>query len=380
MRNAILLAVALMAFGALPARAAIQPPFAVADARQRYAEKPDDDFTCKAPPQPVMTLRMNSRYRPDVPGRADVDPAAERAYEEAMAPLRAYAKGLTKLANTYVRSQPSDPRLASCVLDWLDTWAAAGAMQGPASSQGEAARKWTLATLATSYLQVRAEPGLDPAKQARVLAWIRVLADTARHDYSTGTDRGSRNNNHLYWAAWGVGAASVVLDDRALFDWAMAGYRRGIEQVEADGTLPLEMARKQRALAYHVYAIGPLVMLAELAAANGVGLYGERDGALRRLVDVTLSGLDDPSLFAAKSGHAQDMDAAWSPGQMMWLIPYAGRFHDARALALIDKFRTVPSTRVGGDTRLLYGALLRMTAANDPRRQDDSGDDDAGDD
>jgi len=46
-------------------------------------------------------------------------------------------------------------------------------------------------------------------------------------------------------------------------------YKDGIDEIAADGTLPLEMGRGQRALHYHLFALAPLVTMAELAAANG---------------------------------------------------------------------------------------------------------------
>jgi poly(beta-D-mannuronate) lyase len=43
----------------------------------------------------------------------------------------------------------------------------------------------------------------------------------------------------------------------------MASYDNGVLQIRPDGTLPQEMARGSRAPRYHLYALAPLVLLAE---------------------------------------------------------------------------------------------------------------------
>ena len=60
------------------------------------------------------------------------------------------------------------------------------------------------------------------------------------------------------------------------FDWAMAAYDNGVNQIRPDGTLPLEMARGRRAFHYHLYALAPLVLLAEFGEANQLDLYATR--------------------------------------------------------------------------------------------------------
>jgi hypothetical protein len=57
-------------------------------------------------------------------------------------------------------------------------------------------------------------------------------------------------------------AASVALNRQDLFNWSVKEYRIAAGQIEADGTLPNERQRRERAAAYHNYALQPLVMIA----------------------------------------------------------------------------------------------------------------------
>jgi poly(beta-D-mannuronate) lyase len=97
----------------------------------------------------------------------------------------------------------------------------------------------------------------------------------------------AKTNNHSYWAAWSVMAASVALNRQDLFNWSVKEYRIAAGQIEADGTLPNERKRRERAAAYHNYALQPLVMH-RFAQANGVDLLPENQYALQRLANWVL--------------------------------------------------------------------------------------------
>ena len=67
----------------------------------------------------------------------------------------------------------------------------------------------------------------------------------------------------------------MAVNARGLFTWGLEHYRLGVSQIGPDGTMPLEMARKSKARHYHNFALMPFVLIAEVAAQNGVDLYGE---------------------------------------------------------------------------------------------------------
>jgi poly(beta-D-mannuronate) lyase len=134
----------------------------------------------------------------------------------------------------------------------------------------------------------------------------------------------------------------------------------GIADVRADGTLPLEMERGPLALHYHAFALPPLVMLAEIGAANGVPLYDENDGALRRLADRVLRGMEDPSSFEKLAGAAQTFPLATHPrpSYFAWGEAYYARFRDPRLLRwLASGLRPLVDQRLGGDQTLAFGVV-----------------------
>ncbi|HEY0797595.1 MAG TPA: alginate lyase family protein, partial [Candidatus Baltobacteraceae bacterium] len=74
-------------------------------------------------------------------------------------------------------------------------------------------------------------------------------------------------------------------NDGDLWEWGIAKFAIAAEQITQEGILRLEMERAARALHYHLFALTPLIFLAELGAASGEDLYGAHDGALHRLVN-----------------------------------------------------------------------------------------------
>ncbi len=337
----------------------LHPPFDVAAARARHGTAPTA-FTCPVVPPPVHDLTIGGFYEADS-GSSVVDAEAERRYKKAAKPFNDFQKIIAKMSDQYIASNPPQAAAAKCVLAWLEDWGQARAILGKMSAQGGFVRKWGLGVIAVAYLKVRGEPTLDEDIKKGVEIWIRRLAQTVRAEYSTGTERSSRRNNHLYWAAWSVMAAAVALDDHEMFDWSVGRYRFAMDQIEDDGTLPLEMVRRSKALHYHLYSIPPLVLIAETGARNGLDLYTEQGGALHRLIRRTVAGLDDPSFFAARSGYKQQWRGTLNAAKLAWMEPYYARFKDPTMIKWIRKFRPLSHTRQGGDQTLLFG-MKKLTA------------------
>lgn len=331
-------------------------PFDVAAAREAHGQ-PAGFFSCPSAPKGSKDLEFGGYYADRGAGSSVVDKTAEAAYRDATKPIDKFQADLTVMADRYAASKPADAKFAVCALDWLADWAASEAMLGKANDQGGYVRKWGLAPISASYLKIRDDASLDAAKKQAVEAWIKRWANIVYRDYDP-EQKESRRNNHVYWAAWSVGLASVVLDDRKLFDWSMDKARLGLRQVTAEGILPLELGRKARAYHYHVFAAAPLAMVAELGARNGVDLYKDDDGALKRLVDLVLANFDDDSFFVAKTSMKQDRASSSKPSHFPWLEPYYARTQDPAAAKVIAKLRPMRETRVGGDLTMYYGVAL----------------------
>lgn len=332
----------------------IRPPFDADLIRARDGVRDIKSYRCGEVPPPLHDLQFESIYGDLSQNRSIIDPDAYEAYIDGIAPISQYQKELTGMANRYLRSVPPRPDIASCALAWLDEWARSNALLGDANHTGEAVRKWVLAPIALSYVQIRDQPDLDPRAVKRVESWIRHVSKAVVADYKTDTEKNSRRNNHLYWAAWGVASAAVALDDASLFDWAMKRARFGIAQIRPDGTLPLELVRGRMALNYHVFALNPLIMLAVLGQRNGVDLYAENNGALDRLAQRTLDGLADPRYFEELTGEEQDTGRVYTDSQLGWMEPYSTRSDHPQISLWLDRLRPLRQARFGGDMSLLY--------------------------
>jgi len=285
--------------------------------------------------------------------RSVADPTRKKQNEAAFAPLRAYVARVIDLADGWMESRPGDPAYALRAVEALAAWARSGALLGTVNQQGAYERVWTLAGLALAYLKVRDAPQVDPAARATVDAWLVKVAEAVKpRDARPG--RMSDANNHADWAALAVAAAGAAARDRALFDWGLARGRAGIAQIRPDGFMPLELGRGAMALHYHLFALTPLVMLAELGEANGVALYAEGHGAIGRLADRVIAGLRDPAPFAAAAGVAQQVRPPRGP-DLAWAEPYYARFRDRRLTPLLAAARPLRDDRLGGDLTAAFG-------------------------
>jgi poly(beta-D-mannuronate) lyase len=167
--------------------------------------------------------------------------------------------------------------------------------------------------------------------------------------YGDRLAKSPNGNNHLYWAGVQVAAVAIAANDRKLFDWALMTYRNGIQQITPEGTLPEEMRRGQRALHYHLYAAAPLVYIAEFGEDNGIDLYAEDNGALTRLVDRSVQGLEGSGYFDKATGIKQDLpNGPPSAEAIGWAKVYVHRFPDPELSKLLSQAPSLSYMYLGG--------------------------------
>jgi poly(beta-D-mannuronate) lyase len=280
-----------------------------------------------------------------------IDEKKYAAYKAASDQFAQVMKDAEKAADTFQKN--GNRGAAECVLEILDAQAAAHAMTGTMSSnQAYYVQNWTLGALAVTWLKVReAEPGTAAQREAAT-EWMQAVAGqtreyfTARHIKKTNDG----TNNHYYWAGFAVMAAAVSANDHALYDWGKSTFEYAVTCVQADGTLPLEMGRGQRALHYHVFAITPMIMMAEFGEANGEDLYSSSDRAVQRLATRIVAGLLDKRYFTEKAGTVQDTpnkDGVKS-SDVIWLAPYLKRFPDVAMEKVFRSTELKPGDYIGG--------------------------------
>ncbi len=315
---------------------------------------------CDAPPKPFTdSLDFPSKYEGSGKSRDKLNPKAEARYKAMTQPINDFEKEVSAIAANYLHS--GDPEQLKCVVDLLDSWARADAMEDRTRNHtGKSVRKWMLASIASAWDRLKFSQShpldaADPAKVKDIEGWLNKLGTLVYDDWRDQPL--DKVNNHHYWAAWAAMADAVALNRRDLFDWSVSMYRTfANKQIDKDGFLPNELARDTRALNYHNYALEPLAMIAAFAKANGVDLAPEGNNALSRLAARTLSGVDDPALFEGRSGSKQETDDLKEPERFAWLEPYCSLVDCSGDVGRrMNKLRPLKSHRMGGDLTEVFG-------------------------
>jgi hypothetical protein len=279
----------------------------------------DKSFTCPDLIEPKVTFTSASIYK-ETPCRCEIDPDKKAAYDAEVEHIKQFNKLLVKLSDTYVQTPSERNEIAQCVVQHAEYWASNGAMLGDhQNSVGFHKTAETLGAVANSYLKIRHADNMpDTDEYSLIGSWMASAAEKVIDFYADSAGGRTRVNNHRYWDGFHVGKASVILQNQRLFDWAMEGLIIGLDQVTEDGILPREYERGSMAYKYHVYAVAPLVGLAELAIDNPGNMaeyfypYAYNEGALPRLINMLLNeeGNADDTLFT-RADNMQCHQAAW---------------------------------------------------------------------
>lgn len=305
-------------------------------------------YACPAPPTFVQTVVIDSYYID--PQASVIDPTKYAAFQKASADSTHFSQAATMAADAYLNHGSRDAAL--CVVTLLDAAARAHAWSGKMPGfQGVYLQNWLLSAVAVAYLKVRPAALATPEQEAAIQAWFVALAGRVRDYFDAEVIRlgPDRENNHLYWAGLAVAAAGIAANHPSDFQWGVTAYRMGLDQILPDGSLPREMDRGQMALHYQLYALAPLVMIAELGEANGLDLYAEDDGAIHRLVAFDVAALEDPTLIEKRTGVAQIVTLPYAGSDIGWAVPWVHRFPNPQLSALIAKAPGVRSTSWGGE-------------------------------
>lgn len=306
-------------------------------------------YTCESIPTLPRNIVATSYYSDAKHSVADT--AKKDIYDAAHEPFLRASDATAKAADSFVATGSRDA--AACVLHNLTMEAQAGAMTGSMSSnQAQYVQNWTLGALAISWLKVKQSHLATPEQLAVITPWMRSVAVQVKtwFDARRAKNTTDSRNNHLYWAGFAVMSAGIAVDDRKLYDWGVGTYKDGVGRIEPDGTLPLEMARGTRALHYHLFALAPLVTMAELGEANGDDLYALDHAKLHLLVARAMAGLADNHFFAEKAGALQDTPEpdGIKSSDIEWVRPFQRRFPDAATAKLLDRVGIQPFGYLGG--------------------------------
>ncbi|MGE0118021.1 MAG: alginate lyase family protein [Dongiaceae bacterium] len=278
------------------------------------------DKTCGHPPLPASIEEPVS-----VPYLYLSDGKINPEWSKRARPFHELRKTAIAMAKSYAVTGHSEA--ARCLADYLARLAATQALTRVdfSTQQGWYTAVWTAADIALAYSIVRGDPSIEADERQEIEQW---LDDVVRRQIAVPGRPGIGGDccqNHLYWRGLQATVAGIVAQDSYLFDWGIAAYRRALEDMNPDGSLPGEMGRGARALHYQSFAIWPLVMTAELAARQGYDLYGMRigDKSLHMAVDFLLRALADRSVLAPHTKETQNLAFA---DYLPWAEIYQRRF------------------------------------------------------
>ncbi|HZD51118.1 MAG TPA: alginate lyase family protein [Silvibacterium sp.] len=279
-----------------------------------------------------------------------IDPEKWKAYVATSGPYKALGDRIVDAADAFRTTGSRDA--AECAIQHMQTAAKDGCFTGKMSSnQAYYVQGWVIGAIAIAYLKIR-DSGLISTEQAHeILPWMVNVVRQTMDYYDTRRQKGTGDaeNNHLYWAGVEISAAGIAANDRKLFDCGMDAYRVGVDQIQPDGSLPREMGRGQRALHYHLYALAPLVYLAEFGEDNGLNLYAEHDYALKKLAALSTQGLVNNSFFEKATGIAQDTPKGPPTAEeISWAKPYVVRFPDPAIESLLATAPSLSYMYLGG--------------------------------
>jgi poly(beta-D-mannuronate) lyase len=279
-----------------------------------------------------------------------IDPEKWKAYVKSSGPVKHLGQQIVDAADAYRTTGSREA--VGCAIRHMEGAAKDRVLTGTMSSnQAYYVQGWVIGAIAIAYLKVRDSGVILPRQKRHILAWIEeVVQQTVKYyDTRRQQETGDSQNNHLYWAGVEISAAGIAANNRKLFDWGMDAYRAGVVAIEPDGSMPHEMRRGQRALHYHLFAVAPLVYLAEFGQDNGLNLYAERNYALKKLAVLSTQGLLDDSFFVKAAGIAQDTPKGPPTAEeISWAKIYVARFPDPVISKLILQAPSLSYMYLGG--------------------------------
>jgi hypothetical protein len=273
------------------------------------AERPADvstevEGTCNLVPSPPVRLETASKYDQGVSSKSVIDDSASAARRQVLAPIEDAVRRLEAMVAAQAMAVPQG-KVSSCAGRSLETWAQTGALTDMATKDANLSRDRLMVSIAASLAALKLQ-GDDLSTQPIMRAWLTDIARQTIYYYDREAGPISRRNNHRYWAALSVGQIGAFLGDVPMAQWAKEGLDIGLCQVDAEGFMPLELARGKKALDYHVFSFVALRSLSDLLTGEAQVSQSSCAAGLTRLQARVETGLADIASFEMRSGIRQD--------------------------------------------------------------------------
>lgn len=331
-----------------------------------FIEPTPEQEKCPTPPASIHDMEYISVYTDKSEGISIVDKEAQKKYKKQIETIKNFELKIEGWVENSFNTKSKKTENTYCAIQWLYDWAINNSyLDGKTTFQGGAVRKWSLGVLSSHYLQIKNIHNIDNQTKSEIEDWLKRVATTVITEYESKPENKSRNNNHVYWAAWSVMITGIATNNRKFYKWGVRQYNKAINQIQKDGTLPLELERQSKAFHYHTFAAAPLVMMAETMTANGNEAYEHNEGALHKLIELILKELESNQTYISKlTDKKQNLEGTITNAQLAWMEPYYARFKNKNMEQWIKKLRPMIQRRTGGNMTRLYGQPI--PDQNDP--------------
>ncbi len=295
------------------------PPVGSSSLKELQASKPsefnyEEPFAekCGELPTPVVSLTLNSFYTDTA--SSVIDKSKRAKLEQDIKPIEDWTLKLNTNSTNHLRLKGQKSIDAGkCAVAFLDYWARGDALLGEmkGDSQSHAFQKWGFGQAAATYFKVR--DVATPDQDVRIKWWLNKLTVPVKAYWDNPSHT---RNNHLAFAGAAIMQYGVLTSDKESIEWARRVFNEEINQVTAEGALPLEVKRRQLALQYQNFAIQPLVYMAELSRMIGEDWWTNEK--LQRAITFTINANLDPTrmekLAGTKQSHSTSIEWAWNWG------------------------------------------------------------------
>jgi hypothetical protein len=304
--------------------------------------------TCPDLGAPVMTITAVNYGAKKNPATGSSTDAVKRAQNTAaLSRPVAFENTLSDLTDQAIANPGGGARAGAEGL--LVRWASAGALietdgKNKWGAQSNKYQEWLLTNLAISRLKLGRIS--TPAHTRTVDDWLRRIAQRVE---AYNVLRGPERRTNLFaWGLLGVGVTAHVTGDAAMWKRANAMNEAMLGDIRADGTLPSELSRDNRAAKYTAFAAEPLAVFALVRNLHDGTIGRPVDPRLQRLLALVQVISNDAAPITKLTGVTQ-----LKVGQQKWLNFF--RRTQARAVSTIPYSYQEP--RLGGSLRNLSVVL-----------------------
>lgn len=336
-----------------------RPIYDLGRIRTLFPKEVSSTFTCRTdiPYIPV----------PFVPPR----PLGSTEFNAYMAPANDYLYRLSTITDTYMQGTNDTSAVASCALDWLYAWSQKKALTELSSEhpdpEGDYQRALINSGLLFKYAIIQKDPTLNSAKKAAVEAWLKTV--TARvHDFSYKREKDHGGvSNLLYWMGLNDLVGGLMFGNSTWINRGVQIYDLGLGQIRSDGLLASELQNGSSDFGRHLYALRPLVAMAEVGEINGLSMYSRQSGRVSMAVQRTANYFLNFSTFPGANTQSSSSVPAFyltsATNQLDFMEIHYSRFATPELKSLLQTARQLNagklknSRETSGNMTIAFGAM-----------------------